>query len=229
MFIITKTTYLAIQSHALNVYSPDSFYDFEEFFSSIHILKSVMNKLFYPLFMLRRLIHAAILVSIDDGQISSSITACSTIAFFIYVLICRPFESRVENWVLIVEEGVNSLNSVLVYLLIWEWDYIGLEIITKLALISVLGFLAFFVSLGLAILIYKFIRWYKQRKQTPRNDNKVTMRSISKPYSSSRTGELSADISFKASSAGDIHIEFNPEDNTNMQTTRSVFEEFYSR
>ena len=223
MFIITKTTYLAIQSHALNVYSPDSFYDFEAFFSSIHILKSVKNKLFYPLFMLRRLIHAAILVSIDDGQISSSITACSTIAFFIYVLNSRPFNSRAENWVLILEEVMNSLNSVIVCLLNLDWGYIELDILSKLAMTSVLGFLIFFICLSLAILVFKVFNWYKKRNEARDENKKVTRTSTSIPYSSSHPNPSMEDFSFKYP-GGD-----NPEDHSNMQTTRTVYEEIYSR
>lgn len=227
-FIITKSTYLAVHSHALNVNNPASFYDFEELFSSIDTRKSVMNKLFYPLFMIRRFIHAAILLSVDDGQISGSIIAGNTVIFFIYVLICKPFESRVENWVLIVEEGVNSLNAVLVYLLIWDWGYIGLEVITKLAMISVLGFLAFFISLSLAILVYKLITWYKQRKQTPKDNHKVTLPSISMPNSYSHPKPSMAEVSFKISSADGNHIDFDIEDNSQFQTSRSLFKEFYS-
>jgi hypothetical protein len=179
--------------------------------------------------MIRRLIHAVILLTIDDGQISSSIVAVTTIMFLIYLLISSPFDSRVENLVIIVEEGVNSLNAVLVYLLIWDWGYLGLEIITKLAMISVLAFVAFITFLSLVILVYKFIKWHKQRKQTQHTNPNPTFSSISLSNTLKHPKPSLAEISFKVSGLEENAVDFSPEDISDNMTSRSVFEEFYNQ
>jgi hypothetical protein len=229
VFIITKVTYLAVHSHMLHVYEPDSFFYFEEFFNRINIRKSLMNKLFYPLFMIRRLIHPVILISIDDGEICSSINALTTIMFLIYLLISKPYESRVENWVTIVEEGLNSVNAVLIYLLIWESSYIGIGIITKFAMISVLAFVVFMTFLSLVILVYKFIKGHMQRKQTQHMHSNPTISSISLSNSPKNPKPSLAEISFKVTVLEENPVDFTPEDISYNMTSRSIFEEFYNQ